>query len=50
MNNDILRYGEIKADIETKENGYHRIRVIRYGGKIYIHHMFNGKIIECHEV
>lgn len=46
-----LRYGDIKYDITTVENyGYRRIRVIRLNNKIYLHHMYNGEVIEIKEV
>lgn len=51
FSNDMFRYGTFKADIETEEkNGFRRIRVIEYQGKKYLHHMFNGEIIDIYEV
>lgn len=48
---ELLRYGTIKADVETAEkDGFRRVRVIEYKGKKYFHHMFNGEVIECYEV
>ena len=51
LSKDLLRYGIIKADVETEEkSGYRRVRVVEYEGKKYFHHMFNGELIECYEV
>ena len=48
---DLLRYGFIKADIETIEaEGRRRIRIIELENKKYFHHMFNGELVECFEV
>lgn len=51
LSKELLTYGDIKADIETEEKyGYRRIRVIDLKGVKYLHHMFNGEVIECYEV
>lgn len=46
----MLKYGRIKADIELRENGFHLIRIIELGDKTYLHHMFNGEIVDIYEV
>lgn len=51
ISKDLLRYGDIKADVTTDEkDGCRRIRVIEYQNKKYFHHMFNGELVECYEV
>ena len=51
LHDDLMAYGEIKADIETvEEDGCRRMRVIELDGKKYFHHMFNGEIVEIFEV
>lgn len=51
LSKELLNYGSIKFDMETKEeDGYRRLRVIRYKRRVYVHHMWNGRIIELFEI
>ncbi len=51
LSEELLRYGDIKADIETEEkSGFRRIRIIRQGEKVYFLNHFNGFLINCVEV
>jgi len=53
MSNELLRYGRVRFDLQTEEtNGCRRIRVIesKLNRKKYIHHMFNGDLIELIEI
>lgn len=51
LSKELLRYGLIKADVTTDDkDGCRRIRVFEYENKKYVHHMFNGELIECYEV
>ena len=49
---ELLRYGEIKANSEIQEiDGTNiRIRCIRYKDKVWFHHMENGVILEIFEL
>ena len=49
---ELLRYGEIKANSEIQEiDGTNiRIRCIRYKGKVWFHHMEDGEILEIFEM
>lgn len=49
---ELLRYGEIKANSEIQEiDGTNiRIRCIRYKDKIWFHHMEDGEILEIFEL
>ena len=51
LRNNLLNYGDIRADIETEEkDGYRRIMVIRYNDRVHLLHLFNGEVIERFEV
>lgn len=51
LSEDLLRYGDITADTEIRiADGWHRIREIRYGDKVYYHHMHNGRLIVLKEI
>lgn len=51
LSKDLLAYGTFKADYETVEkDGFRRIRIIECDGKIYLHHMFNGELVDCYEI
>lgn len=50
ISNELLNYGNFIKCVDTMESdGLGRIRIIEYDGKIYYHHMINGKIkeIDC---
>jgi hypothetical protein len=49
---DLIRYGKIKADFETKDSigRYFRIRVIEYQDKKYFTIMCDGEPLRCEEV
>ena len=49
---ELLRYGEIKANSEIQEiDGTNiRIRCIRYKDKIWFHYMEDGEILEIFEM
>lgn len=46
LEEELLLYGKITLDMKFEENGYHRIRVIEFEGRKYIHHMFNGEVAD----
>lgn len=49
---DLLRYGKIKADFETKDGmgRYFRVRVFEYQEKKYFTVMCDGEPLRCEEV
>ena len=47
----LLHYGKILYDVNTVEqNGFRRVRAIKYNGMIYMHHMLNGEVIDIQEL
>ena len=50
LSNELLNYGEFLKCIDTIEvDGLGRIRIVKYDGKLYYHHMINGEVkeIDC---
>lgn len=48
--NELLRYGEILTDQQYRginEDSYHRLRIIKANGCLYLHIMKNGTITHC---
>lgn len=51
LERDLIRYGEIVSDTEIEnEDGFHRIRIIKYDNGVYFHKMFNGEVIEVKKI
>lgn len=47
LHDDLLRYGTRLFDLDTEEvGGFRRVRVFELNGDKYVHHMFNGNVVE----
>lgn len=47
LSRNLLLYGKMLFNLETEEaNGCRRVRIIELDGVKYVHHMFNGELIE----
>lgn len=51
LSKGILSYGDVRFDTESKgQDGFKRLRVIFYKRRVYIHYMWNGRVVNIVEV